>query len=163
MSVFDSVFASTLAIEGGYSNNPADPGGETMWGVTKRVAVANGYVGPMASMPQSVASTIAKKVYWDPYQCDQLPPAISLQVFDVAYNGGAAGKWLQQALGVTADGVIGAQTIAAARAANPWKVVALFNSYRLEYYTSLGNTWPTFGKGWTRRVAANLTKGDFHG
>ena len=163
MSVFDNVFAETLAIEGGYVNNPADPGGETMWGITKRIAQVNGYMGDMKQLSQAQASAIAKKCYWDPFQCDQLPPAIAYQVFDVAYNGGQAAKWLQQALGVTADGVIGAQTIAAARAADTWKVIAIFNSLRLQYYTSLGSTWPTFGKGWTRRVAANLMKGDFHG
>lgn len=163
MSVFDSVFAETLAIEGGYVDNPKDPGGETCWGITKRVAVANGYTGDMKSLPQATASAIAKKVYWDPYQCDQLPPAIGLQVFDIAYNGGYAAKWLQQALGVTPDGVIGAATIAAARGADVWKVVAIMNARRLDYYTSLAQTWPTFGKGWARRVVSNLMKGDFHG
>jgi lysozyme family protein len=160
MSAFDVVFANTLAIEQGYSNNPADPGGATMWGITERVARANGYMGDMRQLPQATASAIAKKVYWDPYLLDQMPVVVGFQVFDIVYNGGQAVKWLQQALAVTADGVVGAQTVAAARAADPWKVVALMNASRLEYYAGLGQLWPTFGKGWARRVAANLRKGD---
>lgn len=158
MSAFDVAFANLLGNEGGYVNNPADPGGETNWGITKRVAERWGYKGDMKSLPQATAAGIAKACYWDPYQCDQLPVAIAFQVMDAAYNGGHPAQWLQQSLGVTADGSIGAQTIAAARGCNVWQVIACFNSWRLSYYTSLG-TFGTFGKGWTNRVAANLKKG----
>lgn len=158
MSAFDVAFANLLGNEGGYSNNPADPGGETNHGVTEKVARKWGYTGRMIDLPVATAGMIAKSEYWDPYSCDQLPLPIAFQVFDTAYNGGFPAKWLQQALGVTADGNIGAQTIAAARGCNVWQAVACFNSWRLSYYTSLG-TWGTFGKGWTNRIAANLKKG----
>jgi lysozyme family protein len=155
---FDAAFAALMGNEGKYSNDPRDPGGETMWGVTARVARRYGYMGPMVDLPLDVAKAIAKAEYWDPYLCDQFDPRIAFQVFDAAYNGGHPVKWLQQALGVTADGIIGAQTIKAARSADPALVVGRFSASRLLYLTDLP-TWPTFGRGWTRRIANNLLLG----
>jgi lysozyme family protein len=154
---FDQAFTLLLGNEGGYVNNPNDPGGETMWGITKSVAVANGYVGAMKDLPQATARAIAKKVYWDPYALDNIPFAIAFQVFDTAYNGGKPVQWLQQSLGVPADGVMGPATLAAVNKANAWQVVARFSAYRLKYYTGL-TTWSTFGKGWTTRVIDNLLR-----
>lgn len=158
MSAFDVAFAKLLGSEGGYSNNPADPGGETMWGITKRVAQQYGYTGDMKLLTQEQAKAIAKKGYWDPFRCDEMPLAVAFQVFDVAYNGGRAAKWLQTACGVEADGVIGLNTLAAAAAVDPWEFLCKFNSLRIGYYTDLG-AWQTFGKGWSRRIANNLLLG----
>lgn len=157
MTAFDDAFTALIGNEGGYSNNPADPGGETMWGITARVARGWGYTGDMKDLPLDTAKAIAKKFYWDPYQCDQFDPRIGFQVLDAAYNGGHPAQWLQQAAGVTADGVIGAVTAAAVRAADPLKIVILFNASRIFYYTSLG-TWPDFGRGWSNRIANNLRR-----
>ena len=159
MNNFDDAFTALMGNEGGYSNNPADPGGETMWGITARVARKNGYAGEMKDLPLLIAKAIAKKEYWDLYQCDQFDPRIGFQVFDTAYNGGHPAQWLQQAAGVTADGVIGAITVGAVRATDPLKITMRFCAYRMQYYTSLTNTWPTFGKGWANRIANNLLKG----
>lgn len=158
MSSFDDAFVALIGNEGRFVDNPADPGGQTMWGVTERTARAWGYTGAMQDLPIDTAKAIAKKNYWDPYQCDQFDPRIGFQVFDAAYNGGHPAQWLQQAAGVTADGIIGAITMAAVRAADPLKIIALFNVYRLRYYTSL-QTWPDFGKGWANRIANNLLRG----
>lgn len=155
---FDDCFDELMVNEGGYSNNPADPGGETMWGITKRVAVKNGYTGNMRDLPQATAKTIAKTEYWDLYSCDKLPVAVANEVFDVAYNGGKAAQWLQQSALVLADGVIGPATIAAVRMADPDDIIMRFNAYRLRYLASL-NTWPSFGKGWVNRVANHLLQG----
>lgn len=157
MSSFDNAFTTLIGNEGGYSNNPDDPGGETMWGVTARVARGWGYNGDMKDLPLDTAKAIAKKFYWDPYQCDQFDPRIGFQVFDAAYNGGKPAQWLQQAAGVTVDGVIGAITTAAVRASDPLKIVILFNASRIAYYTSLG-TWENFGRGWSNRIANNLRR-----
>ena len=73
MSDFDKAFDLLIGNEGGYVNNPKDPGGETNWGITKAVAVANGYAGDMRTMPKETAKSIYKKMYWDKLQCDQLP------------------------------------------------------------------------------------------
>lgn len=157
MSAFDDAFTALIGNEGGYSFNPADPGGETMWGVTARVARGYGYMGDMKDLPLDTARAIAKKFYWDPYQCDQFDPRIGFQVFDAAYNGGHPAQWLQQAAGVTADGVIGSITVAAVRAADPMKLIILFNASRLLYYTSLV-AFESFGKGWANRIAGNLRR-----
>lgn len=158
MSAFDDAFTQLMGNEGGYSNNPADPGGETMWGITKRVAVANGYTGAMQDLPQATAKAIAKAEYWDRYSCDSFDPRIGFQVFDAAYNGGPAAQWLQEAAGVQADGVIGPVTIAAVQAADPLRIIMRFDSYRLTYLASL-DTFPTFGRGWANRIAHNLLLG----
>jgi lysozyme family protein len=160
MGAFDKAFDSIAIIEGGFSDRDkqADPGGATKYGVTERVARAWGYAGDMRDLPIDAARQIAKKEYWDKYSCDQLPDLLAYQVFDTAYNGGYPIKWLQECLGVTADGIIGARTIAAARACNQWKVIALFNSKRIGYLTNLNN-WPQNAKGWARRIAFNLSNG----
>jgi lysozyme family protein len=153
---FDDAFASLIAVEKGYWDDPA--GGPTIWGVTERVARAWGYTGDMRQLPLATARSIAKSEYWDRYQCDQFAPAIGYQMFDAAYNGGMPVRWLQQAVGAQVDGVIGAKTIAAVRAADPAKVVLSFNASRLQYLTALSG-WATNGKGWARRIAENLLKG----
>ena len=58
MNNFNRAFTELLGNEGGYSNNPNDPGGETNWGITLAVARANGYVGAMKDMDQSFAKRI---------------------------------------------------------------------------------------------------------
>lgn len=154
---FDDCFARLIESEGGYSNRDlaADPGGETMHGITFQVARAWGYLGPMKDLPLDTAKQIARAVYWTPNRCDQLPPAIAFHVFDTAYNGGAAVRWLQQAAGVTADGIIGAKTIAAVRDANPAALVMAFNALRLNYLANLKN-WPENARGWVRRIIRNM-------
>ena len=65
MNSFDRAFDLLIGNEGGYVNNPKDPGGETNWGITKTVAVANGYTGDMRTMPKETAKCIYKKMYWN--------------------------------------------------------------------------------------------------
>lgn len=146
-----------MAHEGGYVNNPKDPGGETMYGVTKRVAVAHGYKGNMRDLPLSLAREIAEKSYWRAIRGDELPRAVSWQVVDAAYNHGNrnAVKFLQRAIGAHDDGIIGPRTLAAVAAMEENDIVLIFNAERLDFYTSL-RTWGTFGKGWARRVSGNL-------
>lgn len=157
-SVFQFAFQRLIGNEGGYVNNPKDPGGETMWGVTARVARAHGYTGDMQAMPLDTAQAIAKAEYWDKFHCDDFDPRIAFEIFDTAYNGGYPIKWLQLAVGATPDGKLGPATIAATQAADPMTVIARFNAYRLSYYTSL-KTWPDFGRGWANRIAHNLLLG----
>jgi lysozyme family protein len=143
--------------EGGYSFNAADPGGETMWGITARVARANGYLGDMKVLPRATAGAIYKARYWDSVQADQLPETVRFDLFDAAVNSGVsqAVRWLQQAAGVKDDGVIGSMTLAAVHGIHPLLLVILFTGERLDLMTSLP-TWGSFGRGWARRIAANL-------
>lgn len=158
MSSFDDAFDALIGNEGGYSNNPKDPGGETMWGVTARVARAAGYTGAMRDLPRDMAKAIARRLYWDPLHLDQFDPRVAFQIFDANYNGGNPVIWMQGAAGVRVDGILGPQTIAAIQATEPMRFILRWNALRLTYFASLA-TWATFGKGWTRRIAANLTKG----
>jgi len=154
---FENAFEKLLGHEGGYVNNPKDPGGETNWGVTVAVARANGYAGDMKDYPRSLAMVVYRKMYWDAVRAEELPPAVRFDVFDAAVNSGVSQsiKWLQRAVGATDDGVIGAKTIAAVAMFNPASICAMFNGQRLEFMTNL-TTWGTFGKGWARRIANNL-------
>lgn len=124
---FDKAFTKTLGHEGGYVNDPKDSGGETIWGITKRVALAHGYKDEMRQMPQTVARTIYKRGYWDTLRLDTIDlysEAIAEELFDTAVNCGVgtAGKFLQRALNVLnregadfadmeVDGQVGAVTL----------------------------------------------------
>lgn len=156
MSTFDNAFERLIGHEGLYWDDPV--GGPTKYGVTEKVARAWGYKGSMRDLPLSTAKQIAKAKYWDVNQCDQLPYPIAYQVFDTAYNGGYAIRWLQECIGTQVDGIIGAKTIAAARQADVAEVVAKFNGKRLLYLTTLKN-WAPNSRGWARRVAENLIEG----
>lgn len=158
MSSFDDAFDALIGNEGGYSDNPKDPGGATCCGVTERVARAYGYTGAMQDLPRDTAKSIAKKLYWDPLHLDSLDPRVAFQIFDANYNGGHAVIWMQGAAGAHVDGLIGPQTIAAVQAVPPWQFILRWNALRLRYYTSL-KTWSTFGKGWANRIADNLKRG----
>lgn len=154
---FDDAFREICLSEGGYVDKPNDPGGATCFGITERVARANGYQGDMRTLPIETAKTIAKTEYWDKFQCDQFDPRIGYLVFDAAFNGGHPAQWLQSASGVTADGAIGAQTIASVRSIEPWKIMARFNASHAEYYASLKNY--AFIDGWVDRISYNLRLG----
>lgn len=152
---FDVEFKRLVDREGGYVNHPSDPGGETMWGVTARVARAHGYTGPMRDLPLSTARQIAKTTYWDPLGCDAYDHRVAALMFDTQYNGGRVIVWAQQAAGVAADNVLGPATRQALRSVNPWLFALRFCAARLIYMTGL-RIWPTFGKGWARRVAGTM-------
>lgn len=142
-----------LSHEGGYVFDKRDPGGETKWGISKRSYPALN----IKALTRDQAVAIYRRDFWDAHQCDKLPPAIAFQVFDAAVNhgGGNAVRWLQVAAGVAADGALGPVTLAAVRRADQNDLLYRFNAARLEFYASL-STFATFGRGWTRRVAANL-------
>lgn len=152
---FDRAFDLLMSHEGGYSDHAADPGGKTRFGVTETVARSKGYTGDMRDLPIELAKRIYREDYWDRIKINDLPAAIRYAVFDAAVNSGPAQaiKWLQAALGETQDGIIGPRTISASQQldANALKLAVL--SQRLRFLTSL-STWPAFGKGWARRIAA---------
>ncbi|CAJ0732777.1 glycoside hydrolase family 108 protein [Ralstonia mannitolilytica] len=158
MSSFDDAFDALIGNEGGYSNHPQDPGGETMWGVTARVARAYGYTGSMRELPRETAKAIAKKLYWDPLHLDSFDSRVSFQIFDANYNGGHPVLWMQGASGAKVDGLLGPQTITAVQGTDPLKFILRWNAIRLRYFTAL-KTWPTFGRGWANRIADNLKRG----
>ncbi|WP_407478394.1 glycoside hydrolase family 108 protein [Acinetobacter baumannii] len=154
---FDEVFERTIGHEGGYVNNPKDPGGETNWGITIKTARENGYIGAMRYMKRDQAKEIYRKAYWERAKCAQYNSAIGFQMFDAAVNHGIGNaiRMLQRAVGVADDGVVGDITLGAINKKSLDDILVLFNAERLEFYAKL-KTFPEFGRGWTRRVASNL-------
>jgi lysozyme family protein len=150
---FDIAFERLIGHEGGYVNDPRDPGGETKYGISKRAHPAE----DIAGMTLARAKQIYMHNYWGPAGCDALPAAVKFDVFDMAVNSGvkAAIKTLQQAVGETPDGVLGPLTLQAAQSFSAAGAAARFNGARLDFMASLP-TWPTFGRGWARRIASNL-------
>lgn len=155
---FDEAFDRLIGHEGGYSFHKDDPGGETMWGVTSRVARANGYQGDMRSMPREKAKQIYRDLYWAPIKAEELPASLRFDVFDAAVNSGVgqAVKWLQRVVGATPDGAIGPATLRAVAQADGL-TAARYAGVRLQFMTDLP-TWGAFGRGWARRVAGNLQR-----
>lgn len=154
---FEAAFTRLLGHEGRYSNHPSDPGGETCWGVTVAVARANGYEGPMKEMSVDVARTIYRREYWDKCRADAMSDQVRFPLFDGAVNSGVGQsvKWLQRALGVIDDGVIGPATLAAERNQPGDITAAKMLGHRLQFMSTL-STWPSFGRGWANRIAKNL-------
>lgn len=152
---FDEAFNLVLMHEGGYSDHPADPGGRTMYGITEAVARAYGYTGEMKNLPVDVAKDIYRRQYWLPLRCEELPDGIRLAHFDAGVNSGLvqATLWLQRAAGVTTDGHIGPQTIAACYAVSDGTLLRKMLGHRLEFMTRL-KVWPHFSAGWARRIAS---------
>lgn len=142
-----------LEHEGGEADDPRDPGGKTRWGISQR---AYPFVD-LATLTREQAIALYRRDAWMPIRGDALPEAIAFQVLDAAVNHGVlrAVGWLQQVLGVRVDGVVGPVTRTAAMEADPVALIFAYNAARLDFYARL-RTFPTFGRGWTRRIATNL-------
>lgn len=151
---FDEAHALLMKSEGGYVSHPSDPGGETNHGVTARVALKDGYTGSMRALPLERAKSIARRLYWDAVRGDELPAVLRFPMLDAAYHSGPvqAIKWLQRAVDVQDDGILGPMTMAAVRR-QPQQSMVKMLAHRLDFLTSLP-TWGAFGKGWARRIAA---------
>lgn len=148
-SNFDASMAEVFRHEGGYANDPHDPGGETNMGISKRSYPNENIKG----MTRDRAKAIYRRDFWNAVSGDSLPAGLDLVAFDPAVNSGVSrgAKWLQQALGVKADGKIGPNTIATAKAANAEAVIDRACDLRLAWLRTLP-TWSRYGKGWTSRV-----------
>jgi lysozyme family protein len=151
---FDECFAALLQHEGEYVNHPDDPGGKTRYGVTQAVARAAGFQGDMRELPLDLARRIYRERFWDAVQADELPAEVRYLVFDAAAASGVRQStlWLQRALKVADDGVLGPKTLAAAQAADPQVLKARLLAQRLRFMAGLAN-WPAFSRGWSRRMA----------
>jgi lysozyme family protein len=151
---FDQCIEKLLGHEGDFSNHKDDPGGATRFGITEAVARKVGYRGDMRELPMDLAKKIYRNDYWDAVQADELPEAIRYPMFDAAVNSGTrqSAIWLQRALGVTADGVIGPVTLASAAKMDGRALCAKILAQRLRFMSGLFN-WPAFGRGWARRIA----------
>jgi lysozyme family protein len=157
-ATYDEALRRLLVHEGGYSNHPSDPGGPTNFGITltdyRRYINAGGSAADVRNMTVGQAKMIYAARYAKPLRYDDLPAGVDYAIFDYGVNSGISrsAKVLQRLVGVPADGQIGEATIAAVRARNPGQLVEAISDERLRFLKSL-RTWPTFGKGWGRRVS----------
>lgn len=176
----DDIIEDVLKAEGRYVNNPNDRGGETNWGITKAVARANGYNGPMRDLPRSTAKQIYLTRYVIQPGYDKiavLSPSIAAELVDTGVNMGpaVASRFLQRALNalnqrgadyadIAVDGVAGPGTRTALTAylakrgkEGERRLLALLNALQGARYVELcegRQANETFMFGWLARVAA---------
>jgi lysozyme family protein len=153
---FDDVFDRLMGHEGGYSNDPRDPGGETQWGISKRSYPTV----DIKALTRDEAKAIYRRDFWDRLNADSLPDGVAFQLFDFAVNSGSetAVRYLQRAVGVADDGHWGPVSQAAAEAMSESDTIMRLCAERLHYMTRLTG-WSAFGRGWARRIADNLRYG----
>jgi len=153
---FDIAFDRLMGHEGGYVDDPNDPGGETKWGISKRsypdIDVKN--------LTRLDAKEIYRRDFWTRIHADEMYDGVAFQALDFAINSGigTAVRKLQAAVGVADDGYWGPVTKAAVAAMSESDIIMRFTAERLDFWTRL-STWQSFGKGWARRAAQNLRYG----
>jgi lysozyme family protein len=156
---FPTALQFTLSQEGGWSDDPNDPGGCTNQGITLatyRAALGqpNLTSDDLRAMTDEQRDRIYLMNYWNPIRGDDLPSGIDIMVFDFGVNAGpgTAAKMLQRVVGATQDGAIGPLTLAAVDANSAHYVITALTGARLGYYLSLNK--PEFIDGWNARAEA---------
>lgn len=150
-------FKILLEFEGGLSDVKNDNGGLTKYGISQKAYPEL----DIKNLTEEQAILIYEKDYWQKAGCDKLQPALQYIHFDTAVNMGIATavKLLQQAAGITEDGIIGPATLAKSEAVSPSEYLI----YRLAHYVDIVARNPVqlkFMKGWTsffRAFCQNLT------
>ena len=160
MTGLDECLGFTLREEGGFVDDPRDPGGATNMGVT--LATYRAWSGnpeadaaQLRALPRSLATCIYGAGYWNPVRADALPDGIDLLVFDFAVTSGTmhSARELQAALrmdSVEIDGSIGPDTLSAVRKADVRSVIATLATRQGAFYRALP-TFHIFGEGWLGR------------
>ena len=165
-AVFEAGLAHVLEMEGGWSDDPYDPGGPTQRGITlgtfaafrgEKINSASRarLVAELRAIPRDTVREIYRSRYWRPCRAGLLPPPLALMHFDAAVNHGVGGaaRMLQETLDVPVDGEIGPVTLAAAGGCDPARAVADYAAVRRRRYRALPHFW-RFGRGWLSRVDA---------
>lgn len=130
MSNFDSAFGIIVGVEGGYVNDPKDPGGETRFGISKRRYPNE----DIKNLTLDRAKFLYKRDYWNSNGCDPMPWEQALLVFDSAVNGGYPKRWHDMYAGYPAKDFI-----------------INFQAEHALYLASLPG-WINYGRGWMRRA-----------
>lgn len=165
---FELALNHVLAMEGGWTDDPHDPGGPTNKGITlavyareRGIEITSANLAELKSDLRAIPDTLVRSIYearyWQPARCPALRPSLALMHFDASVNHGvgAAARFLQEALGVEIDGEIGPITLGAASIADPRQALARYAAIRRQRYRALPHFW-RFGRGWLRRVDATL-------
>lgn len=165
---FAACLRFTLREEGGFSDNPADPGGATQKGVTLETYTAWRHakdepaptVDDLRAISDDELDAIYSVEFFNPLRCHDLPRGLDLMLFDSAVNIGPkrAAIQLQRALGFNAhdvDGWVGPKTITSATRADALTLLSTLAALQQEAYFASPN-YPTFGRSWLARVNRRL-------
>jgi lysozyme family protein len=159
---FEKALALTLDLEGGFVDDPADRGGATNQGITQ--TTHDRFRASIDALPQSVANITDDEVrriyydqYWIPGKCADLREPVDAVHFDSCVNVGVAraARFLQAAVGVAVDGIIGPRTLAAVAARDPAQLAQALCDERAQFYREIVQARPDqlrFLKGWLNRV-----------
>lgn len=180
----DEMIEGILDREGGFVDHPSDPGGATMYGITQKVARANGYAGPMRSLPKSTAIDIYRREYIEKpgfLAIAEIDPLVAEELIDSGVNAGPqrARLWFQQALNalnrrqrdypdIAEDGKIGPRSIAAFQALRRRRgeakarqlMLKALNGLQFAHYFDLakgGTKFEDFFPGWLDSRIGSLT------
>jgi lysozyme family protein len=152
MSITDPNFSYCVAIvledEGGYVDDPNDPGGATNFGISQTAYPSL----DIANLTEDQASQIYYDDYWVPFSCGNIPIHLDLWFMTacVMSGGETATKILQQLVGVTADGIYGPHTAQAVQnfpAASYHEYLTLYTQHLMSL-----SDWSSFSKGWLNRL-----------
>lgn len=148
-AVFIRAVTRVLHNEGGGSRDPADPGGETRFGLSRRAYPAL----DLEALTQDEAIAIYFRDRWQRGRWEELPDSLAVKLFDLSVNIGAhaAAKCFQRALRacgrrVDEDGALGDETIAAARAAAGEALLAGLRCEAAAHYRIIAALWEHEGK-----------------
>ncbi len=168
--LFASALQHVLEMEGGFSDDPYDPGGPTNKGITlgvyarwigEKIAPENQsrLVARLKRIPDAMVREIYRTRYWEPADCGRMPTSIALMHFDAAVNHGVstAIRILQEAVGADVDGEMGPQTRGRIAAMPIVELLTKYAEIRRDRYRSLKHFW-RFGRGWLRRVDVTLAR-----
>lgn len=158
MSTFEDALAFTLGWEGGYVNDPSDPGEATAWGISSRAHPDAWENGPPTL---NFARRIYQDDYWNEIRGDDLPPTLAIALFDFAVHSGVrtAVHYLQSIVGTeVVDGILGPRTLACIEAwGDAHDLAQQLNACRLNRFVRLVDELPEmrrFQRGWRNRVHA---------
>jgi lysozyme family protein len=157
MTTFEQALEFVFAHEGCFSDDPADSGGLTRWGISQK----NHPDVDIRNLTQEQATKIYQSEYWDACKCGEMPPALAFVLFDMAVNQGAgvAVRDLQKLLNVKVDGIIGAETMAMIGLLSDIgveKMVISLTTERVYRYAALGKIG--YMRGWAKRAIECMTE-----
>ena len=160
MSKFDEIIEMVLEHEGGYVNHSSDPGGETIYGISKRAYPDL----DIKNLTVEQAKEIYRNDYWDRIKGEDLPSGVACVVLDYCVNSGVsrASKALQSVCGIAnGDGIIGPASLNAVwvtvKNTSEEDVINAVTEQRQEFIRAL-KIYETFGKGWERRIEETRAK-----